>query len=189
MQEIEVLPVTMASEGTSPESALAALFRDLAADRKEALAGLWDACSAELYGLALWRTGSAADAADVVQEVFVKLASRRRSLGGVRNPRGYLLTMTHRGAIDRMRRRRPHEELRDDLLASPRDPVCEIDAARLSGFLHQLPAKQREVVYLHHYAELSFAAIARVTGSNRFTAASRYRLALARLRQLMGIES
>ena len=48
-----------------------------------ALDALYSACSDELYGLALWRTGSTADAADVVQEVFVRLAGGRLRLAGV----------------------------------------------------------------------------------------------------------
>ena len=92
---------------------LAQLFDQLAAGRAEALEGLFRACAEELYGLALWRTGSAADAGDVVQEVFVRLARARERLPRVREPRAYLRRMTHRVASDlqRGRARLPEQPL------------------------------------------------------------------------------
>src|SRR6185436_3889001 len=73
----------------------------------DALGPIYDAVAAELFALAQWRTGSAADAADCVQDVFVKLASSPARSRGIRSPRRYLLTMAHRAAIDRARARRP----------------------------------------------------------------------------------
>jgi DNA-directed RNA polymerase specialized sigma24 family protein len=44
------------------------------------------------------------------------------------------------------------------------------------------------VVFLKHFAELTFREIGRVTGVPMFTAAARYRLALRRLRQHLRVE-
>jgi DNA-directed RNA polymerase specialized sigma24 family protein len=41
------------------------------------------------------------------------------------------------------------------------------------------------VLFLHVYADCTFAAIGRILGIPTFTAASRYRRALRRLRQLL----
>ena len=51
--------------------------------------------------------------------------------------------------------------------------------------LARLPAPQREAVSLRHLAGHSFREIAAITGVPLFTAASRCRLGLARLKQLL----
>jgi RNA polymerase sigma-70 factor (ECF subfamily) len=168
---------------------LGAAFASLAAGDLEALAVIYDACANELFGLALWRTGSREDAADAVQEVFVRLALRARRLGSVRKPRAYLLAMAHSGAVDILRRRRKTVETEDAILeAVTGDHEDSADAGRLSSLLLRLPAAQREAVWLRHFAELSFAEIGDTTGVPVFTAASRYRLGMRRLRRMLGVE-
>lgn len=162
----------------------------LAAGRTEALGMIWDLCARELYGLALWRTGSIADAEDAVQEVFVKLARSPKALSLATRPRAYLLTMAHRAAVDqhRLRRERPLDP--DVTLVGPSaDPNRAADAERARHLVQGLPPKQRTVVFLKLFAELSFAEIGRVTGVPTFTASSRYRLAIRRLRRTMGVVS
>ncbi|MDX1383407.1 MAG: RNA polymerase sigma factor [Thermoanaerobaculia bacterium] len=173
------------------DRAFACAFRELASGRRSAgLEQLYRLCARDLYGLALWRTGNSADAEDVVQEVFVKLSRAGKKLARVRHGRRYLLTMTHRTAIDRVRRRRRDEPPTDELL----QPVVErperrLDAQRLSAWLVELPPAQREAVYLRIYQDLSFAEVGRITGVPTFTAASRYRLAVQRLRRRMEAEA
>ncbi len=167
-----------------------ALFRELGAGDSEKLGQLYDMASRRLYGLALWRTGSRDLAADVVQEVFVRVAERRERLGEVRDPRWWLLSVTHRLAIDVVRRtaRRQAEPLEHltELAAEGVDHERAADARRAWGLLARLSAKQREVVYLHDAAGMSHAEIGRCLGIPAFTAASRYRLALKTLRGLFG---
>ncbi len=168
---------------------LANAFASLAAGDLGALAVVYDACADDLFGLALWRTGSREDAADAVQEVFVRLARRAGSLAGVRNPRAYLLAMAHSAAVDILRQRRNTVQA-DDTLLEPvsADHETGADAHRLSNLLQRLPATQREAVWLRHFAELSFAQIGEATAVPTFTAASRYRLGMRRLRKLLGVE-
>jgi RNA polymerase sigma-70 factor (ECF subfamily) len=170
-------------------SAWLELFHELAAGDPEKLGQLYDLASRRLYGLALWRTGSRELAADVVQEVFVRIAERREQLGEVRDPRWWLLSVTHRLAIDSVRRAlRRHAEPLDEhagLAAEPVDDGRAVDARRSWALLGRLSAKQREVVYLHDAAGMSHAEIGRCLGVPTFTAASRYRLALKALRGLL----
>ena len=81
-------------------------FRALQAGDGTALERLYDLAARRIYGLALWRTSSVEDASDVVQEVFVRLASRRDSLAGVSSPHTWLLTLAHNAAVDVTRRRK-----------------------------------------------------------------------------------
>ena len=164
-------------------------FAALAAGDLDALAVIYDACSRDLFGLAFWRTGSREDAADAVQEVFVRLARSPRRLAGVRRPRAYLLAMAHSATVDILRRRRKTVQA-DDTLLEPvnADHEASADAHRLSDLLRRLPEAQREAVWLRHFAELTFAEIGEATGVPTFTAASRYRLGMRRLRRMLGAE-
>jgi RNA polymerase sigma-70 factor (ECF subfamily) len=93
--------------------------------------------------------------------------------------------MTRRAAVDLVRRRRDHRahvDLVNEPHAATGDPAGAVDASRLSALLRALPAVQREALYLRHWAGLTFAEIGRATGVPTFTAVSRCRLGLARLR-------
>jgi len=139
---------------TRAREPLTRLFEDLAAGSTQALDGIYESCADEVYGLALWCTGSASDAADVVQEVFVRLASRRSRLGGIRDPRAYVRSMTYRASIDvhRKRTRRREEPLETcPLVEAPGEsPERRLDAVRVSRLLERLPANQRQTIFLRH---------------------------------------
>jgi RNA polymerase sigma-70 factor (ECF subfamily) len=192
MTEAELALAAMSSAEDRAGDPLATLFQRLAEaagdeQRREPLAELYDRCASELYGHALWRCGDTTLAADVVHDVFVKLAGRGRSLASVRKPRRYLFAMVHRRAVDHHRRRRPTEPLGEDsVLAYPACGDERVDARRAARLLARLPARQREVLYLRFYADLTFAEIGAVVGVSTFTAASRCRLGLRRLRRWLG---
>jgi len=163
------------------------LFLDLAGGKAGALDGIYEAAAGKIFGLALWRTGSREDACDVVQEVFVRLVEQGDRLRRVKNPKAWILAVAHRAAVDMTRRRRNSEPLESCQLleSTPGDAGRELDAGRASALLAGLPPVQREAVYLRHFADCTFAEIGRVTGVPTFTAASRYRLGISKLRDLM----
>jgi RNA polymerase sigma-70 factor (ECF subfamily) len=163
------------------------MFLDLAKGRSAALEEIYEATASKIFGLALWRTGSREDACDVVQEVFVRLVEQGDRLHRVRNPRAWILAVAHRVAVDATRRRRKSEPLESCqfLESTPGDADRELDAEKACSLLAGLPPAQREVVYLRHFADCTFAEIGRVTGVPTFTAASRYRLGISKLRELM----
>lgn len=164
-------------------------FSNLAEGRLESLAELYDAAARQLYGLALWRTGSEEDAADVVQDVFVRIVEQGPRLAKVRNPRAWLLTVTNRAAIDliRRRRRRRTESLEDSASLRFADESGErvLDATQVSALLAGLPDTHRVVIYLKHIAGCTFEEIGKIVGVPKFTAASRYRAGIEKLRRLM----
>ena len=174
---------TLPAERDRESAGLAALAR-LAAGEDEALGEVYDLFSEEIFAFALWVTGCRADAADVVQEVFVRLLRRSRKLGRITRPRAYLLRAARRVAIDLHRRRRPTHQLDGELLVAPAiDPDRGLDAEKLTRWLRRLPPGQRGALYLRSFGELSYAEIGRILGIPTFTAASRCRLASARLRR------
>jgi DNA-directed RNA polymerase specialized sigma24 family protein len=92
--------------------------------------------------------------------------------------------------VDLLRRRSASREDPEDAdLYQAAGPGAEVRAeiARLEERLAELAAEQREAVYLHLYQGLTFREVGVATGVSTHTAASRYRLALARLRREMGI--
>jgi RNA polymerase sigma-70 factor, ECF subfamily len=170
------------------DAVLGALLAEIGEGEALALERLYRALAGPVFAVALWRTGCREEAADVLQETFLRVARHRR-LHEVRRPRVWMLTIAHRLAVDATRRRRrfvPDADAALVLVQAPAgDPGRGLDAARASTLLAALPARQREVVFLHLYEGLTFAAIGDVTGVPTFTAASRYRLAIARLRRAL----
>ena len=164
------------------------LFCDLAKGRREALGELYDRHSASLFRHALALTRRTADAEDLVQSVFVKLATTGAELLGVRKPASYLHRILSTTWLDSQRRvvagQRVAEIGAVDLV-EPQSPAFEgaIDVERA---LDALPPVQRQAVVLHVFDGFSFREVGRATGVSLFTAAGRYRLAIARLRKTLG---
>jgi RNA polymerase sigma-70 factor (ECF subfamily) len=171
------------SKATTTE--LLSLFKRLAKGEKEALAELYDRCGRIIYGLALWRTHSSADAADITQEVFVRIAERSSELTSVRNPLPYMLRIAHTLSAD-IHRRRKREALMShhvvDEIAIDADPFA---AYEISTLLSQLPESQREAIYLRYVVGSSFLELSKIMGVSIFTAASRCRLGLQKLKTLV----
>lgn len=189
LAEGRILPIEP-SGAERTDAALVQAFADLAGGDLGPLSLIYDRCADLMFGLALWRTGNRDDAAEVVQDVFVRLAERARRLPAVKNPRAFLLASTHRAAIDRLRRRRRASALEPEELLQTAwpSPDREAEARRTSRCLLRLSAPQRETLFLRYFHDLSFREIGEVTGVPTFTAASRYRLGMRRLRRLLEVE-
>ena len=162
------------------------LFVDLAAGSQEALGALYDRHAASLFRHALALARTRPDAEDLVQAVFVKLATTGAALPGVNAPSSYLHRMLHTTWLDTHRRRitgdRVVHEMDRETHAVPRSSAEAIDIERA---LDGLPPEQREVIVLHLIEGFSFLEIGRLTGVSLFTAAARYRLATRRLRKTL----
>ena len=163
-------------------------LRRLASGDAKALAELYDAHAARLFRLAAWLTRSRSDGEDVVQDVMVKLASMGPDLLAIARPAPYLLRMARTRALDTVARKGRHvEELEDEGMPSParRDD----ERVAVEEALQGLEPAQREAVYLHACEGLTFREIGAATGVSTFTAASRYRLGLRKVRARLGVTS
>jgi len=160
----------------------------LAAGRDEAFAALYARDGAALFRAALSLLGSPADAEDAVQEVFVGLARARGRLVGVTDLRAYLFAALRHAAAKVAARRRSdrREPLPADIPAPAGGGPPAGPADRLERALAALPADRREVVALKIDGGLTFRQIAAVLGLSPNTVASRYRYALAELRDALG---
>ncbi len=164
------------------------LLDALTAGRPEAFASLYVTEGGALFRVAFSLLGCRADAEDAVQEVFVGLAQARASLGSVENLRAYLFTALRHAAAKIAARRRADRRrpLPDAIAVPPPRGLAAGAAARLEWALAALPPDRREVVTMKIDAGLTFREIAAVLGIPANTAASRYRYALAELRDLLG---
>lgn len=117
-----------------------------------------------VYGAA-WRVlGQAADAEDVVQEVFIE-ADRIRQTRRVRHWGALLRRLATCRSIDRLRQRKTTQPLDGLLLADPAEPPEEVAiehelADRLRGAIAQLPEREASVFCLRYFQDLSNRDIA-----------------------------
>jgi len=111
------------------------------------------------------------DGDDVAQQAWTQALAAYPSLRSATNLRGWLLTITHRCAMDlhrgRARRAVPHDDPAS-LASGPAAPAA--DAALPDGPLWArvgaLPARQREAVVLKYVADLDHPTIAAILGTS-----------------------
>lgn len=163
--------------GPSPEA-------DAPAADEAAFAALVTRAGPRLLALGFALTGDRAGAEDLVQEALTRVWHRRRSLApGALD--GYVVA-TVRNLGSNRRERLAVEARALERHAPARASAIDVDAWAAVEALAQLPEEQREVVLLRIYEGLSFKDVAARTGAPLGTVHSRYRLALERLRSLLG---
>src|SRR2546423_10677500 len=130
---------------------------------------------------------SAADAEDVVQEAFVKFWRRNHKIDN----RALLYAAVRSIALDFIRRdsRRARREAtamaESEEFTEPQFEFEDDTQRVLAEAIDRLPREQREVVIMKIWNELTFAQIAGAIGISQNTAASRYRYALATLKNTL----
>jgi RNA polymerase sigma-70 factor (ECF subfamily) len=154
---------------------------------REALAELYDRHATALFNHAVALASSSADAEDLVQGVFVKVAGLGVRLLGVRSAGAYMHGMVRTAFLDGERHRRvAAEEPLGRVEPEAGAGVAEADRLALGAALGRLPAEQREAVVLHVVHGMTFREIAAMAGTSPWTTASRYRLGIDRLRGILG---
>lgn len=182
--------------GTSPDAVLLARMQ---AGDEFALAAVYDQHADLVHGVARRVTRDDQLARDITQDVFAYLweTPGRVDLGRG-SLRSYLAVLAHRRAVDEVRRseRRNRIEGSVDVLLitdGPEPVVVEAAAAdwrkrRLADGLAALPPEQRRALELAYYDGLTYKQVASVLNIPEGTAKSRLRLAMSRLRSVLGDE-
>ncbi|MBB5130818.1 RNA polymerase sigma-70 factor (sigma-E family) [Thermocatellispora tengchongensis] len=134
------------------------------------------------YGFVL--TGNAEDAADLVQEALLRLSDTWSRVRRKDDPEGYVRTIMARQHISWWRRRK-----REHLVAAvPEGTMTDAGVDRLAADtglwaeLAALPRRQRAVLVLRYYEDLSDQEIAKILGISCGTVRSQASRALAALR-------
>ncbi len=129
-------------------------------------------------------TGERARAQDAVHQVFLKMMQEGAPLHAA-DPRAYLFTCVRNAALNDAKVRQRIVPLQpESAWFTPLDHDYAAEQ-NLQRALCALPDDQRQVTVLHIWGELTFSQIAEVLDISANTAASRYRYALAKLREDM----
>jgi RNA polymerase sigma-70 factor (ECF subfamily) len=156
------------------------LIRRIRAGDREALGELYDRYAGIAMAVAVRTLQDRATAEDVVHDAFVAVWEKiDRFDPGRGSLRSWLLTIVRNRAIDRIRRTTtPNPTWEAAAESLDRDAIAAAVAA--------LPVEQREAVELAYFGGNTYRQVAELTGVSPGTAASRLRLALARLRASLG---
>lgn len=123
-----------------------------------------------VYRLAYIRTGSRADAEDVMQEVFLRLIKTKPVFSGQTHAKAWLLRVAVNCVNDlfRLPWRKREEPLEEETAVSEGPEAGSVTEAVLS-----LPVRYRIPIHLYYYEGYSVAEIAAITGKSEGTVKSR----------------
>lgn len=154
-------------------------------------ANLYDSLADRLYRYLVSLSGSHEDAADALQETFLRLYRRREKLAAVDNVESYCFTIARREFL----RSRDTQQSKSIALPLPLEtqdgslsPDFEADEL-VAKALSRLPEHFREIVELHIYGHLTFREIAEVVNKPQGTVATWYRRALGQMREQLAERS
>ena len=149
-----------------------------------------------VYNLTYRMLGSAEDAEDASQEIFLRAYTRLASFDRQRRFSTWLLSVGSNYCIDRLRRRRFSWLTLDDAaftLPSNERGLEQIaldheQQAIIQRALQQLPEHYRMVTVLRYWSDLSYEEIANVTGLSESTIKTRLHRARHMLAKALGPE-
>lgn len=133
-----------------------------------------------------------ADAADVTQLVFVRAFKGIGNFRGAASVRSWLFRIAINCALSWLRdhrREEPAEIAEDALTEAPVAPVqlaAGADSARLRAAIAQLPPKQKLVLELRVFDDLSFKEVAELADCSENTAKVNFHYAVKKLRAILG---
>jgi len=155
---------------------------------EQEFAELFRASWARLYRLAFAVSGDRAAAEDDLQNAFAKVYAQWGRVQRAEHPQAYVRRIVLNEVLGGRRkgflkRERPHAEVETSgSVASPEYAVVERDA--IWAAVRALPPRQRAVVVLRYYEDLSEAEIADALSCSRGTVKSQASAALTALRRV-----
>ncbi len=171
----------------------AELIRLMAGGDREAFAAFYNAYAPLAFGLIRRILGNAAEAEETLQEVFWEIWRSAADYDPARgSPEAWVVMRGRSRGIDRARSGRR----RNEMITTPpapaampreRDPgVSAEERGAVRGALGQLPPNQREIIELAYFDGLTQAEISERLKQPLGSVKTRMRLAMERLRSLMG---
>jgi RNA polymerase sigma-70 factor, ECF subfamily len=163
---------------------------------RDAFGQLMHRYAGAVYNLAYRMLGSAEEAEDASQEIFLRAYTRLSSFDRARRFSTWLLSIGSNYCIDRLRRRRYIWMTLDDvaftLPSTERGPErSALDQERRAAVqraLQRLPENYRLVTVLRYWQDLSYDEIARVTGLTESAIKTRLHRARHMLEEALGPE-
>jgi len=166
---------------------------------EEALGLLYDRYSGVLKSLIMRVIHNDAEADDLLQEIFVELWKQSATFSPEKGkPLGWIVTLTRRRAIDRLRKRqayaRVEEKFKDQPEQQPEAWVhntmeedLELNDARqmLRKVMDELPEAQRQAIELAYFKGMSQREVAAHTGIPLGTIKTRLELGLKKISEAL----
>jgi RNA polymerase sigma-70 factor, ECF subfamily len=186
---IEAYPI--AEPGLSDEALMKAISRR----DPEALGELYDRYSSILKALIIRVVHDEAEAEDLLQEIFLQIWAQAKNFSSKKGkPLGWIVTLTRRRAIDRLRKRqaycRAKERLENTTEKQPgswvhnriEKDICMDDMRDfLNGYIEHLPPFQKQAIELAYFKGMSQREIAVKTHTPLGTIKTRLELGLRKL--------
>jgi len=151
-----------------------------------------------LFGYALVLTRNPAEAADLVQETYVRALKAKESLRPSSNVKSWMFTILRNIWLNQLRHKRSapqiveleaYEGIADVAIETSKDPhaqyTSKMEQEKVRNAIQQLPAEFREIIVLREYEELSYQEIAAMLECPAGTVMSRLARARSRLRVLL----
>lgn len=111
-----------------------------------------------VYSFALMRLKNPDDAADVYQNVFLKLFEKKPQFKSEPQLKSWLMKTTFNFSTDILRKQNRECELTDDIAAR------EVEYDGFFETIESLPEKYRDVIFLHYGEDMKISDIAKVLG-------------------------
>ncbi|MEP6843114.1 MAG: sigma-70 family RNA polymerase sigma factor, partial [Pseudolysinimonas sp.] len=175
------------------------LLQRVATGDKAAFAELYDRTAPRVFGLVKRLLRDHSQSEEVTQEIFLEIwqtATRYDPNKG--GSMAWMLTMTHRRAVDRVRASQSSRDrdvrigIRDH--AQPFDSVAEhvevsIESERVKGAMMRLTELQRQAVQLAYFGGYSHSEVSSMLSVPIGTVKTRLRDGMIRLRDELGVAS
>jgi RNA polymerase sigma-70 factor (ECF subfamily) len=123
----------------------------------------------KLYGIAYKMLTNQNDAEDIVQETYIKLWHRREELESLINPESYAVTLLKNSCLDFLKKVKPELSMIyemnipcDDHLMSQIENKDQL--VYVQNIMEKLPARQKQIVQLKIWDNLSNEEIEKITG-------------------------
>lgn len=176
------------------------LWRTAMDGDKQAYAYLYQTYAPILYNYSLRFTGDAAFTEDCIQELFLRLLERGSGLSDTDSIKFYLFRCIRRDIVRRLdaRDQQTLPLLERDVdfrveFAYERSwldtHISQERSAQLLTVLNQLPARQKEAIFLRFYDGLSYEETARIMGISQLSAYKTIYKALANLQRQLPARS
>jgi RNA polymerase sigma factor (sigma-70 family) len=129
---------------------------------------------------------------DAVQELFVRLWTKRETIGELRKVKPYFFTALRRQILNQLRNLHLRELkisglAKPDIEFSPEEIVVRTEEYhslqnKIALLLNELPKRQKEVIYLHYFEDMDYAQIADIMGIHYQSVLNLTQKALQKLR-------
>jgi RNA polymerase sigma-70 factor, ECF subfamily len=176
---------------TFSEEEIAALVRDSQEGDRDAFGRLYDHFVKKIFNYIYFRTYRKDLAEDIVSQTFLKALEKLHSYKPEKGAlSAWLYRIAHNTLMDHYRQRKGTVNI-DDVWDIPGDRNVEVDAEnrlgweKLKPLLEQLSARERDIILMRVWDEMSYREIGEIVGSSEASCKMAYSRAVKALRKVM----